>query len=292
MKHGRHLLISAYPRKINYKNMIHIFCALPCEAQSIIQNFKLTELKQFNLFRIYQSKDKEINLTITGIGKINTAAAVSYHHACMQTNTSDVWLNIGVAGHANIAVGEARLINKVTDEHDNTHWYPQIIFNTPCDSANLITLDKPSTDYQDVLFDMEASAFYQIAIRLGTAELIHCLKIVSDNSEQSTETVNADKVKKLIAAHTKTIEDLINALKPMSNEIRSIISEPDHFQYCIEKWHFTQSERFQLSRLLHQWAIRLPETDVVKSVDNSTTGKAVLNTLRDKINTSEFVIHD
>ena len=82
--------------------MIHIFCALFCEAQPLIQHFKLTELKQFDLFRIYQSEDKEISLTIAGVGKLNAASAVSYHYACINTNSSDIWLNIGVAGHANI----------------------------------------------------------------------------------------------------------------------------------------------------------------------------------------------
>lgn len=272
--------------------MIHIFCALPCEAQPLTQHFKLTELKQFDLFRIYQSEDKEISLTITGIGKINTAAAVSYHHACMQTNASDAWINIGVAGHANMAIGQARLINKITNEHDNTRWYPQIIFTSPCDSTALITLDKPSENYQDAMFDMEASAFYQMAIRLGTAELIHCLKIVSDNTTQASTKVTADMVKTLVSNKIRLIENLIECLKPLSAEIYSITSEPKHYQYCIEKWHFTQSESIQLTRLLRQWSIRLPDEDIMQSIANNKTGKSVLNTLRDKINRSEFVIHD
>ncbi len=196
--------------------MINIFCALPCEAQPIIQYFKLTELKQFNLFRIYQSKDKEINLTVSGIGKLNAAAAVSYQHACINTDPGDIWLNIGVAGHATIDVGEARLINKITDEQDDINWFPQINFKPPCDSEALITIDKPSGDYQDALFDMEASGFYRMAIRLGSAELIHCLKIISDNDEQPTSTVNADDVKKIIATHKETIKNLLDLLKQSS----------------------------------------------------------------------------
>jgi hypothetical protein len=272
--------------------MIHIFCALPCEAQPLIQHYKLSELKQFNLFRIYQSNNKEISLTITGIGKINTAASVSYHHACLNTNASDIWLNIGVAGHKNKAIGESCLINKITDENSNTHWYPQIIFKAPCASTGLITLDKPSDNYQDVLFDMEASAFYEMAIRLGTAELIHCYKIVSDNVEQSTSTVNADKVKTLISTQIKTVDVIINCLKPLSLELQNTNSEPEYFQQFLEKWHFTQSENIQLARLLRQWMIRLPKKDALKSVSDQTSGKSVLNTLREYINKSEYVIHD
>lgn len=272
--------------------MIHIFCALPCEAQPLIQHFKLPDLKEFDLFRIYQSKDKEISLTITGIGKLNMAAAVSYQHACLNTAASDIWLNIGVAGHANIPLGEVRLVNKITDNHDNTTWYPQIIFNSPCKCTHLITLDKPSTDYQDSLYDMESSAFYQIAIRLGSAELIHCLKIISDNTEQDTATVNADKVKKMISAQVQIIEKLIDRLKPLSTEIYSITAEPEHYQHLIEKLHFTQSESLQLSRLLRQWSLRLPDEDVMQLIADNKSGKAVLKTLRDTINNSEFAIHD
>ena len=274
--------------------MIHIFCALPCEAQPIIQNFKLTELKQFDLFRIYQSKDKdkEINLTITGIGKLNAASAVSYHHASLNTKASDIWLNIGVAGHANISIGEARLVNKITEEQTKSCWYPQIIFKAPCDSIALITLDKPSDDYQEALFDMEASGFYQMAIRLGTAELIHSLKIISDNAEQATSTVNTDSVKKMMAKHVITIKNILDSLKPISLEIDSIISEPKEYKEFLERWHFTQSERIQLSRLLQQWNLRLPNDEITKYVSELTTGKFVLNVLREKINASEFVIHD
>ena len=46
--------------------MIHLFCALPCEAEPIIQHFKLSEIKEFDLFRIYQSKDKEYQLNNYG----------------------------------------------------------------------------------------------------------------------------------------------------------------------------------------------------------------------------------
>jgi hypothetical protein len=272
--------------------MIHIFCALHCEAQPLIQHYKLTEIKQFDLFRIYQSEDKETSLTIMGVGKLNAASAVSYHHACLNTSGSDIWLNIGVAGHNNIPVGEARLVNKITDEHDDISWYPQIIIKAPCESKNLITLDKASTEYKDGLFDMEASAFYQMAIRLGTAELIHCLKIVSDNTEQSASTVNADKVKTLISKQTHTIEKLINCLRPISKELNITTSEPEHYQECVEKWHFSQTEQLQLSRLLRHWTVRFPGNDVMQSLSDTTSGKDVLMTLSKKIKNAEFLIHD
>ena len=273
------------------QTMIHFFCALPCEANPLIQHFKLTELKQFDLFPLYQSKDKQFTLTITGIGKLNAASAVSYLHACFNTKISDIWLNIGVAGHENLDIGEVRLINKITDEQDNTSWYPQIIFDAPCQQASLITLDKPSTEYQKTLFDMEASGFYQMATRLGTAELIHCLKIISDNTQQPTHTVNAESVKKLIAAQTETIETIVELLVSQATEMVFINTIPPNYATLIERWHFTQTEQIQLLRLLRQWTVRFPDKDIVESVTKQKTGKTILNTLQNYLNETPFSIY-
>ena len=272
--------------------MIHFFCALPCEAEPIIQRFKLSASKQFDLFRIYQSKDSQISLTTTGIGKLNAASAVSYHHACLNTSTDDIWLNIGVAGHASIAIGEMRLIHKITDHQDNACWYPQILFTPTCESAPLMTLTQPSTDYQDALFDMEASGFYQMAIRLGTAELIHCLKIISDNHQQPTSTVTANDVKDLINAQLTSIEQVIDSLNPIAFEMTSVNSVPEHYSPILKQWHFTQSEQFQLLRLLRQWTIRLPDLDAMNALKDLKTGKSVLSELKNKITESDFVIYD
>lgn len=272
--------------------MFHIFCALPCEAEPIIQYFKLTALKQFDLFRIYQSKDQQISLTITGIGKINAASAVSYHHACMNTHSADCWLNIGIAGHQHIAVGASRLINKITDHQTGACWYPQILFESGSKSIALITLDKPSDDYQESLFDMEASAFYQMAIRLGTAELIHSLKIISDNTIQPTTTVNANTVIKLITAQIEAIEKLMNALQPLADELTVMVAEPEHYQKIIQQWHFTQSERVQLSRLLRQWTLRCSTKDVMQTIIKIKTAKQIIQSLQKEITNSDFVIHD
>jgi nucleoside phosphorylase len=272
--------------------MIHIFCALSCEAEPITQYFKLGRLKEFNLFRLYLSEDKQISLTITGIGKLNAAAAVSYHHGCLNTSISDIWLNIGVAGHANLPVGEACLINKITDNQHKTSWYPQILFKTEYTSAPLITLDIPSTDYQNELFDMEAAGFYQMALRLGTAELIHCLKIVSDNQEHPTASINAEGVKKLIAKHKTTIEQVLESLKPLAEELRSIKTAPEHYQTLIEQYHFTQSERLQLVRLLRQWTVRFPNEGIMQFVRDIKNGKTLNKKIQVKLAESDFVIHD
>ena len=160
---------------------VHFFSALFCEAKPIIKHYGLSKLENLNTFSIYSSNEGDITLTITGIGKNNAIKAIKYHHDSMHTHKSDIWLNIGIAGHKNISVGDIRLINKITDDEDKKSWYPQIIFKSECPSIDLVSLNAPSTNYKACLYDMEASGFYQTAIQYGTIELVQSLKIISDN---------------------------------------------------------------------------------------------------------------
>ncbi len=270
----------------------HFFCALFAEAAPLIQHFKLSALKQYDLYRLYQTQDKQMSLTITGIGKLNMAAAIAYHHACLQTTDRDIWFNIGIAGCANYPLGESFLIHKIIDQQTQDCWYPQILFKPHCATAALITLPSPSTDYQTALFDMEAAAFYQMAIRLGTHELIHSFKIVSDNLANPAQTINTDRVKTLIAAKIELIEQTLAALKPLVQILSSSQLEPAHYQTILSKWHFTHSQRIQLARLLRQWEIRLTSEDVVQFVTLMKNSRTVIQSLQNKLTETAFQFND
>ncbi len=270
--------------------MIHFFCALPCEAEPLIRYFRLSRLNPFDLFPIYQSEDKRFSLVVTGIGRLNAAAAVAWHHACLTTGKADIRLNVGVAGHDSYPVGEIYLAHKIVERQSDKVWYPQIIFKPTIGSAALMTLDSPSMAYDEMLFDMEASGFYQMSLRLGHAELTHSLKIISDNTRQNTSTVSADRVKHLIAKRLGNINGVIEALTPLANEIApSMLPEYQHF---IEKWHFTQSQRTRLHRLLRQWSLHLPEQKPMRFASSLKSGREVLHKLQNTLNETGFSLHD
>ena len=56
---------------------------------------------------------------------------------------------------------------------------------------------------------MEASAFYETAVRFSSSELILCLKVISDNQLSTVENIQPKQVAALIAAHLATVESLL-----------------------------------------------------------------------------------
>ena len=271
--------------------MIHFFCALPCEAEPLIQHYQMTQQKKHKLFRLFLTDDGAYSLTITGVGKLNAAAAVSYHNACLQTASSDIWLNIGVAGHHALPATSACLVNKISAAPSGQTWYPQLVTATPCQSMPLITLDAPSDNYQDALFDMEAAGFYAIAIRLGTAELVHCFKVVSDNRKQHFKTVKASDVRQYIEAQLPQLDQFLAALGPLAEELRQINQSPADFETFTQQWHFTQTEKRQLEQLLRQWQLRQPGSSALDLSSKQDSGKAVIQVLRQALQTAPFDIN-
>ncbi|MEM7027720.1 MAG: hypothetical protein AAF410_05800 [Pseudomonadota bacterium] len=268
--------------------MIHLFCALPCEANPLINHYGLKQLKGNQLFKLYSAEDSLISLTLTGVGKSNAAAAVAFHAASLQPLTSDIWLNIGIAGHEKAELGECFLVNKITEPNNQHAWYPQFVGRMPCPSLPLQTIDTPSKNYQTTLFDMEASGFYSIAIRIGTAELIHCIKIVSDNASQDFGSVNKNLVSQYISKHITTIDEIIAALLPHAEELMKMTAMPDSFNQMLEQIHFTATEQIQLGRVLKQWQVRLPEMNPVDHIQTNMSAKRVLQTLNKQINDQPF----
>jgi len=79
--------------------MIHFICALRCEALPIIEYYGLRYLSDAQFFGIYVSDNRNISLTVTGMGKLAATAGTIYSYTKLDCGPGDVWLNVGVAGH-------------------------------------------------------------------------------------------------------------------------------------------------------------------------------------------------
>lgn len=272
-----------------HQNMarIFIYAALPCEAKPLVEHFKLKKDTTIQPFAVYLNQD--ICLTVTGLGKNAMAAGVAYTQALFASAEHPVLVNIGIAGHIDHAIGSLFLIDKITDFDSQKSYYPPLVFTPPCPTASIQTLSRPQPAYDlHHLCDMEASAFYETALRFSTGELIHCLKIISDNESSPAENIQPKQVAILIAAHVEAIETLLAELGRLAALITA--PEPAQFEQLMQRYHFTVSEQGQLKNQLSRWAAltgaQVPEFDK----DLLPKGKDVLLWLDQQINEIEFCL--
>lgn len=265
--------------------MIHLICALHCEAIPLLARYRLTQNTDPGLFRIYSNPDTGITLTVSGPGKINAAAATCYTHEYFHSPSSDAWLNIGTAGHLSLDIGTAVLVHQIHDMAANSTWYPQIVFPVSCASLALKTMDQPSGEYEENLFDMEAAGFFSIASRISTCELIHVLKVISDNkSVPAVKRPDKSAISSLIANQTDVIDEIIKSLQQLSCELATVNSTPADYFACLDRWHFTWSERRNLHNLLRRWEILYPDIPVLQHTGNIFCAQQFLRMLEEQLN--------
>lgn len=259
----------------------HLVVALPCEAKPLVAHYRLKRRLREAVFPVYERDG--LCLTVSGIGKTAMAAAVAYSHMALGAQRHAVWMNIGVAGHRTHAIGHACLAHKVTDADSGRRWYPPLVFQPPCASGHVYTVARPKSGYPDpVLYDMEASGFYETATRFSTSELVQCVKIVSDNASSPATQVNARQVTELIDHHIGLIDGLLQQLRTFAGPLRE--EEPPLFEAFIERWHFTVQQQLQLKRLLQRWAILAPaEPPHIRNLGALKQAKEVLQWLERRV---------
>jgi adenosylhomocysteine nucleosidase len=257
-----------------------IFTALPCEAKPLISHYALKKVLENHPFTLYANA--ETVLTVSGLGKIAMAGAVAYTLAKFQAQPSPILINIGIAGHPTASLGTLFAAHKITDSDRNRHFYPQHIVKLSCPTAPLYTVSTPETHYSDEsLYEMEASAFYEMAIRFTTSELIQVFKVISDNQQSSLQHINAAIVEAWITVNLPVITEGIQQLDKLAHTLHSEISP--YYALTLEKWHFTVNSQLQLKALLQRWEtltnkayLEILELDLKNS-------KAVLQWLEHKI---------
>ena len=263
--------------------MIHFICALKCEARSLITHYQLKHCFDSESFPLYISPDKQISLTISGIGKINAAAATAFTHAFLHTEKQDIWLNVGIGGHKELEIGEVTLAHKIIDQANQCVWFPQIIFSPPCPSVELLSCDQPATDYTDSLFEMEAAGFYATACRFATSELIHVIKIISDNKKQPAEKMSESFVAELVKEKLAIINQIAEPLSLLANHLDNANEAPEYYEQIIEIWRFTHAESALLKSCLNRWHILCPDENPIKEIDKSLHGKEVIYQITHKL---------
>lgn len=251
------------------KPFIFIFAALSCEAKPYIQPWKLKKLPGNHPFAIYLNDERV--LVVTGIGKIAMSAGIAYTLALFPQTLPlpPILLNLGIAGHQHWPLGHIFLADKITDQDSNKRFYPQFPFTLPCATRAVLTLTHVQAEYcAENAYDMEASAFYEVAGKFSSNELIHSLKVISDNAQSPADSIKSAQVEIWIQQHEGIIEQVIAQLV----KLRSCVPEMDEreYQQILTEFHFTVSNAGKLKSLLQRWQVlhgELPDCKVLEAAN-------------------------
>lgn len=265
--------------------MLHILCALPCEGRPIIRRLGLEPREASGDFRVYTAKN--IALVISGYGKTPAAAAVGYLMGDSDSS-SPAWLNVGIAGHATRAIGDVVLVHKITDDATGNNFYPPLIFEAPCPTENLLTVDLPvgrDRPYPgDTACDMEGSAFIAAACRFSPLELIHGLKVISDNAEANVDHLTEELAEGLIEQHVDLVEEIANTLLALQKDHATRVEPHLQLDTFLEKWRFTTTQARQLEGHLRRWVTLSGQPEVVwNDYEDLSNARSVLAQLEKTI---------
>lgn len=251
--------------------MTSFLVALPAEAGPLIEKFKL-EPTMDRAFRVFANGERR--LVISGVGKVAAAAAMAH----LRDRSLDAWLNVGIAGHRDRAEGELIRASRVTDASTGQRYYPTLLGLSDIASEGVTTVDSPEADFDSTdVFDMEASGFYPTALRVSTAELVHVVKIVSDNRGTDLRTITAERVSGLVRNNLGGIEAVVEHLESLARELDPLRTSPE-LESFVGSWHFTTSQARRLSRLLTR--LRAFEREPsVEDLQPASTASEVLSRL-------------
>ena len=263
--------------------MLHIVCALKPEARPLLDHFGLHALP--DAARIYHNADARISLTLSGIGKSAAAGAVARTHGYFEADRSHAWLNLGIAGHADLPVGQAIMVKKVTDAASGQTWFPSRVFPVTIPAHDLLTLDEPGSDYREELFDMECAGFFRAVSDVTTLELAQALKIISDNADRPLDRVNPDLASRLMKQNLPVIENIIEQLLTLSELLQDLNDAGPDYHAIKRQRHFTVSQQHQLRSVLRKWrALQPGNKDPAERAAGKKTAAEVLHYLQNELN--------
>jgi adenosylhomocysteine nucleosidase len=275
--------------------MIRCVVALACEARPLISHYRLARSQTPGPFPLYLG-DRML-LVVSGPGRISAAAAVAYIQGLSTVEPTasapqlcSAWLNFGIAGHQSLALGTPFMAHKIIDPASQQTYYPAFPFKPLSTTSSLTTVDLPETAYPALSgYDMEASGFWPTANRFCSSEMVHCVKIVSDNPDHPTTTLNKHIVEELCAASVDLIDALVDTLSALDSQYTLQTQDPPFLPECKKKWRFSVTQTHQLRHLLSRWqALRLAEPPWPPAPERLPSGRHLLRYLENQIEQQPF----
>lgn len=257
------------------QGVTNIVVALACEAKPLVAHYRLQKDHSVKHFSLYTSSDHTIRLLVSGVGKINMAAAVAYLQR--YTNQNNSFINVGICGSRAFKLGELVLANKIIDQASNKAYYPHPLIQTLAPATTVSSFDQAQSDYpQEGVIDMEASAFFHSVSLFVAQEQGQCVKVVSDTSDEERLTVTAARVETWIHDQLAGIDAVIRGLADRLAVLRPANEGGKAF---LQQWHFSEYQKNALLHQLRRWGALLPAKSPLEFCRSAGTAKAVLQRL-------------
>lgn len=252
--------------------------AMAVEAQPVVRRLKLQAAKPSPVaegeypFRLYQQG--ETALVVSGMGKASAAAATAWAASRLEGSGPFAFLNFGSAGHRHRPVGEALLAQEVRDRGSGRRWFPPLVFDLPCATAPVITVDRIETSFEDDgLYEMEASGFLETALRFTSAELVQCLKFVSDNTSEPVANLGLERIGELAEQSLDTLEAVMAEIETLALVVESSRAVPPHEELGDAGLRFSVTQQRQLRRLQERWQALRGDEPIPQEIFSGARGR-------------------
>lgn len=253
-------------------------CALHCEAKPVIDYYRLQKESGALPFDIYRADN--MACVVSGIGKLAAAAATASTAEKMIQHRSLAWINLGVAGAAGAALGTTYLVNKCIDQETHQPIYPAIIGQPSLNTRGCLTVPSPTEDFHERhLHDMEASGFMQAALYYSSSELVHCIKVVSDNESEKTGK-DRQQTSSLIASNMQAINQQAEQLIALNQQLAERQLDDTVLAAFLAEAHYTETRKHQLHQLLNYLLNRNFDADSLLQRCKQLSAAEVINQLQ------------
>ncbi len=238
--------------------MIGIVVAMSSEAKTLVEKWQLKKNLSSHKFQLFESDS--YSLIVSGVGKINSAAATTY---LLNRRPLESWtavVNFGIAGSANETrvIGESFFINKITDNSSGRDFFPECVMGHGMQEAGVTTFDQPVDKKQAEpgmdLVDMEASGFFQASAIFVECHRISVIKIISDHLDFSG--IKREFVQSLISKQSGAFDRFVLNLQDLKPENILSPGESDQLSKLTERLRLTDTMRHELDRIAKAHKIR------------------------------------
>ena len=262
--------------------------ALKEEAEIIITRFKMSLLSQITVFPIFKNFDGTHWLILSGIGRHNAAAATLYLYEKSKAAKWTSWINLGIAGCGKGNYGDLCLVDKIINNSNSKTTFPDTMKRSILARMELLTTDVPIINYNSKeLIDMEGAAFYDVASKIASRELIGLLKVISDGPSNDIKKLNKSNISNLIKSNISDINNVISYYELLSLTEQKIINKSDLFFKIFNQWHFTVSQKFQLDSLVRRINTFGNNENIMYLLRDCKNSKSVIIMLNKKIENHE-----